>query len=87
MERGALARALRRLASPGAPEHAALPALTTHEVKVIALVVQGLRNKEIARRLCITEGTVKSHLHSVYKKLGVSSRVALAVLSRNKEPT
>jgi two-component system nitrate/nitrite response regulator NarL len=51
--------------------------LTPREIEVVRLVVSGLRNKEIARRLTVTEGTVKVHLHNVYAKVGVNSRLAL----------
>jgi two-component system, NarL family, nitrate/nitrite response regulator NarL len=46
----------------------------------MALVVQGLSNKEIARRLKISEGTVKAHLHVMYERFGVRNRAALAAL-------
>jgi two-component system nitrate/nitrite response regulator NarL len=47
------------------------------------LVAEGLANKEIARRLHVSEGTVKLHLHRIYQKLGIKSRFALAALVRN----
>ena len=46
---------------------------------------QGLRNKEIAARLGIGEGTVEVHLNRVYDKLGVTSRVELANRVRDEE--
>ena len=46
----------------------------------MALIVQGLSNKEIARRLKISEGTVKAHLHIMYELFGVRNRAALAAL-------
>lgn len=48
--------------------------LTTREEEVLRLVVQGMGNKSIARRLEIAVGTVKSHLKGVFDKLGVDSR-------------
>jgi two-component system, NarL family, nitrate/nitrite response regulator NarL len=51
--------------------------LTQREIKLVCLVAEGLRNKEIATRLHITEGTVKTHLRNVYRKLNRQSRVAL----------
>jgi DNA-binding NarL/FixJ family response regulator len=53
--------------------------LSARECDVVLLVVEGLRNKEIARCLRLSEGTVKLHLHKVYGKVGVSNRTALAV--------
>jgi DNA-binding NarL/FixJ family response regulator len=44
---------------------------------MVGCVVCGLHNREIADKLAISEGTVKIHLHHIYKKLQVSSRLAL----------
>ena len=55
------------------------PALAPRERQLIRFVRQGLRNREIARELGVTEGTVKVYLHAVFEKLGVSSRTELAV--------
>jgi DNA-binding NarL/FixJ family response regulator len=51
--------------------------LTPREIEVVQMVAAGLRNKEIARRLTLTEGTVKVHLHNIYAKLGVDGRLEL----------
>ena len=48
------------------------------------LVAQGLRNREIADRLCISEGTVKVHLSNIYEKLKVDGRVALLRYAQEK---
>jgi DNA-binding NarL/FixJ family response regulator len=57
--------------------------LTAREEDVLRYVVDGLCNKEIARRLDLAVGTVKSHLRSVYAKLDVKSRThAVAVAGR-----
>ena len=53
--------------------------LTPREVEVARAVATGLRNKEIAEKLAITEGTVKIHLHTIYEKLGVDGRTALVI--------
>jgi DNA-binding CsgD family transcriptional regulator len=55
------------------------PSLTKSEVKVAALVAEGLSNPEIARRLFISRRTVQSHVSHALEKLGRSSRVELAV--------
>jgi DNA-binding NarL/FixJ family response regulator len=51
--------------------------LTPREIEIVRLVASGLRNKEIADRLAISEGTVKIHLHRSYEKLEIDSRMAL----------
>jgi two-component system, NarL family, nitrate/nitrite response regulator NarL len=59
--------------------------LTDRERQIMALVSEGLSNKEIGRRLNIADGTIKVHLHHVYQKLEISNRTVLAALaiSRN----
>jgi DNA-binding NarL/FixJ family response regulator len=57
--------------------------LTQRQADVLKLVAKGLPNSEIARRLEISENTVKQHAHSAYRLLGVSSRTeAIVVLAR-----
>jgi len=53
--------------------------LTPRESEIVSLVTQGLRNKEIAEKLSISEQTVKNHLQNIYDKLGVSDRLELAL--------
>lgn len=76
----ALERALQR--ETGLREAASL--MTSRELELVRLVADGLRNKEIAARLHLTEGTVKSHLYNVYKKTGVDNRVALRRYAEEK---
>jgi len=58
--------------------------LSRREVEVVRAVAQGLRNRQIAERLGIAEGTVKLHLHTVYTKLGVDGRTALLAKLQQK---
>jgi two-component system nitrate/nitrite response regulator NarL len=51
--------------------------LTAREHAVAELALSGMRNKEVARKLEITEGTVKVHLHRIYAKLKIDGRAAL----------
>ena len=53
--------------------------LAPRERQLIGFVRTGLRNREIAEQLGVTEGTVKAYLHAVFEKLGVSSRTELAI--------
>lgn len=49
--------------------------ITTRELDVLRLVSTGLSNHDIARELCLSSGTVKTHLANIYNKLGVNSRI------------
>jgi DNA-binding NarL/FixJ family response regulator len=56
-------------------------ALSTRELQVVKAVSAGLRNRAIAAQLGIAEGTVKLHLHNIYEKLGIDSRLELMLLA------
>ncbi len=58
-----------------------LTVLTDRERQIMALVSEGLSNKEIGRRLNIACGTIKVHLHHVYQKLEISNRTVLAAFA------
>jgi DNA-binding NarL/FixJ family response regulator len=51
---------------------------------VLRLVAEGLTNKEIARRLILTENTVKTHVTSLFNKLGVDSRAQAVAVAANE---
>jgi DNA-binding CsgD family transcriptional regulator len=59
--------------------------LTSTELRVVALVARGLTNAEVARRLYVSRHTVESHLAHVFSKLGLASRVQLAVQAAHRE--
>lgn len=99
----ALALALQRLASEawsrvhhtlGTQQQDATPPptssptnLTPRETQVITLTGTGMPNRSIARHLHISERTVKSHLHSIFNKLGVTTRgEAVAHLNGSPPP-
>jgi DNA-binding NarL/FixJ family response regulator len=56
-----------------------LKLLTAREEQVVALVADGLANREIARELNLTENTVKKYLFRIFEKLGISTRVELVL--------
>ena len=58
--------------------------LTKREQQIVDGVARGLRNKEIARHLNISEKTVKSHLNNIFQKLGLEGRFALAVFDQGQ---
>ncbi|GLZ79885.1 DNA-binding response regulator [Actinorhabdospora filicis] len=53
-----------------------LPGLSPREIEILRLLAEGMGNKEIGKRLFITEATVKTHLQRIYAKLGVDTRTA-----------
>ena len=57
------------------------PSLTSREIEVLELMAEGLRNKEIAGALGITEGTARVHAKNIYSKLKVSDRTAAVTLA------
>ena len=63
--------------------HHAMASLTRREREIMLLVSQCLQNKEIGRQLEVSEGTVKIHIHHIFKKLQVANRTALAILARS----
>lgn len=76
-DKEAMKQVIATIAAPVSPR----AELTPREAEVVRLVAVGRRNKEIARLLHISEGTVKMHLHNLYEKLAVSSRTELAILA------
>jgi NarL family two-component system response regulator LiaR len=59
--------------------------LTAREQAVLALMVEGLNNREIAARLVVSPATIKSHVSHILRKLGVSSRTEAATLAVRHE--
>jgi DNA-binding NarL/FixJ family response regulator len=57
------------------PDNSQLVALSKREREVLELMATGISNPEIAQSLCRSLGTIKIHVHNIYKKLGVSNLV------------
>jgi len=72
-----MARAFGRVLRQDAAARAVAKTLTPREIEIVRLVAKGHRNRAIAERLFISEGTVKIHLHNIYEKLGVDGRLEL----------
>ena len=75
-----LQQATRQSASESMPTHL-IDALTPRELEVLALVVQGLNNREIGEQLHLATGTVRNHVSVIMEKLAVSDRTQAAVLA------
>ncbi|TFV80581.1 response regulator [Bradyrhizobium frederickii] len=58
-----------------------LELLTPRERQIVRLVSEGMSNKEIARQLDLSQGTVKVHLHNIFQKLEITNRTVLATIS------
>ena len=62
-------------------QRASKPALTAREVEIVSLVADGLRNREIATRLGVSEETVGVHLRNIFSKLNVNDRTSAVNVS------
>jgi DNA-binding NarL/FixJ family response regulator len=81
-EKHAVSRALDVLLHRQNGEREIAGLLTPREMEMVRLVALGLRTEEMSSRLDISEGTVKTHLHRVYRKLKVNNRVALTLYAQ-----
>jgi two-component system nitrate/nitrite response regulator NarL len=84
IERTSAARAFERLLRREANARDLARLLTPREIEIMNMVARGLRNGAIAQDLSVSEGTVKTHLHSVFEKLGVHSRAELIAYCHQK---
>jgi DNA-binding NarL/FixJ family response regulator len=75
-----MARVLERVRS-GPPEHEELAALTDQERKILALIAEGMTNRQIGERMNLAEKTVKNYVSSILSKLGLERRTQAAVLA------
>ena len=64
------------------PEEAKISSLTGRENQIISQICEGMRNKEIARKLYISDATVAHHLTSIYRKLGLADRTELLLYAQ-----
>jgi len=83
IDRAALTKVLDqavRAASSGGPGGP----FTPRESEIVRMLAEGLRNKEIADKLFVTEGTIKLHLHHIYEKAGVDGRLELVLWAQQQ---
>jgi two-component system, NarL family, nitrate/nitrite response regulator NarL len=74
---------LREQAAQQPPSPAKSYGLTKRELEILGTIVSGLSNKEIAQKFSLSEDTVKHHLTNIFDKVGVSSRLELALFAIN----
>jgi len=84
LEKEAVGRSLERLLQQETTRVRARDTLTPRETEIVGMIARGLSNREIGEQLFITEGTVKTHLHTIFEKLEVRSRLQLAAYAREK---
>ena len=84
LEKRLVSSALEKLLQRETARNEAAQALSPREIEIIKQVAAGLRNMEIGKKLFISEGTVKIHLHNIYQKLGDDSRTKLARYAQEK---
>jgi DNA-binding NarL/FixJ family response regulator len=83
LEKRSVSLALERLLKRETATRQIARILTPREIEIVRMVADGLRNKVIAERLYLSEGTIKVHLHHIYEKLKVNSRLQLARYARD----
>lgn len=84
IDQDTVTRAFRTVLDREAATREAAETLTTREIEIVRMIGQGVRNRVIADRLSISEGTVKVHLHNIYEKLGVDGRLELVLFAQQK---
>jgi DNA-binding NarL/FixJ family response regulator len=84
IERNSARQALEKMLKREAATDEISRLLTAREIEIVRMVAKGLRNKEIAEKSGISEGTVKVHLHNIYEKLNVDGRMALLHFAQSK---
>ncbi|MGW3043995.1 response regulator [Kitasatospora sp. NPDC001159] len=81
LDPGATTRLMARLRGEAAPQAPDFPQLTEREREILALVGEGLTNRQIGERLYLAEKTVKNHVSRLLAKLGVERRVQAAIIA------
>jgi len=84
LEKHSIGRAVEKMLRREAGARRLATILTPREIEIVRLVAEGKSNREIADKLGLCEGTVKIHLHNVYKKLGIGNRVDLTLYAQKK---
>jgi DNA-binding NarL/FixJ family response regulator len=84
LEKESLGRALDRMIAAEETAQQITRVLTPREAEIARGICRGLANRQIADELCISEGTVKTHLHTIYDKLEVRGRLQLSHFLRER---
>ncbi len=84
LEKNSIRRAMEKMLRREAAAQDISNILTAREIQIVSRVAQGLSNKAIADHLSVSEGTIKTHLHNIYKKLDVGGRLKLILYAHGK---
>ena len=85
LEKSVATRVVNRLLADEHASRARTVRLTDRQMQIARMVVDGMSSKAIARKLAISEGTAKLHLHRIYEKLNIDGRIALVKYMRTRE--
>jgi DNA-binding NarL/FixJ family response regulator len=84
IDRDTVTRAFRTVLNRESAVREANETLTPREIEIVRMVSHGHRNRVIAEKLSLSEGTVKVHLHNIYEKLGVDGRLELVLCAQER---
>ncbi len=84
MEKESIGQAFEKMLQREAGMRRLTTILTTREIEVMKQVAGGLSNQQIAEKLIVQEGTVKIHIHNIYRKLGLKNRVDLTLYAQKR---
>ena len=84
MEKESIGQAFEKMLHREAGMRRLATILTPRETEVMRCVATGLSNQQIAEKLIVSEGTVKIHVHNIYRKLGITNRVDLTLYAQKR---
>ena len=85
MEKESMGHAFEKMLNREAGMRRLTTILTVREIEVMKLVASGMSNQEIAEKLIVQEGTIKIHVHNIYRKIGIKNRVDLTLYAQKRE--
>ena len=84
MEKESIGQAFEKMLHREAGMRRLATILTPRETEVMRCVATGLSNHKIAEQLIVSEGTIKIHVHNIYRKLGINNRVDLTLYAQKR---
>jgi len=84
MEKESIGQAFEKMLHREAGMRRLATILTARETEVMRCVAGGLSNQQIAEKLIVREGTIKIHVHNIYRKLGITNRVDLTLYAQKR---